>query len=69
LVTRDSRWDGNKGIAVPIGIDNDLLGCISLVWRSTAMDERSFVRTHLERLRIAAYEIASANMGPVPVPE
>jgi IclR family mhp operon transcriptional activator len=69
LVTRDSRRDGDMGIAVPIGVDNDLLGCISLVWPSTAMDERSFVRAHLQRLRAAAHEIASANMGPVPIPE
>jgi IclR family mhp operon transcriptional activator len=69
LVTRDSRRDGDMGIAVPIGIDDDLLGCISLVWRSPAMDERSFVTTHLERLRTAAHEIASANMGPVSVPD
>jgi IclR family mhp operon transcriptional activator len=69
LVTRDGRRDGDMGIAVPIGIDNDLLGCISLVWRSTAMDEQSFVRTHLERLRAAAHEIASANKGPAPMSE
>jgi IclR family mhp operon transcriptional activator len=62
LMTRDGRRDGDRGIAVPIGIDHSLLGCISLVWRSTAMDERSFVRTHLERLRTAAHEIASANI-------
>jgi IclR family mhp operon transcriptional activator len=63
LLTRNSRRDGDMGIAVPIGIDNDLLGCISLVWRSTAMDERSFVRTHLERLHAAAHEIASRESG------
>lgn len=62
LITRDSRRDGDMGIAVPIGADNELLGCISLVWRSSAMDERRFVRTHLQRLRAAAHEIASGNV-------
>jgi IclR family mhp operon transcriptional activator len=65
LVTRDPRRGGDRGIAVPIGIGNDLLGCISLVWRSTAMDERTFVRTHLQRLREAADEIASSDVGPI----
>jgi IclR family transcriptional regulator, mhp operon transcriptional activator len=50
---------GDIGIAVPIASADRLLGCINIVWRSSAMDETMFVRRYLPRLREAADAIGA----------
>ncbi len=50
---------GDIGIAVPIVSAERLLGCINIVWRSSAMDEAMFVRRYLPRLREAADAIGA----------
>ncbi|UPG73760.1 helix-turn-helix domain-containing protein [Roseomonas gilardii subsp. gilardii] len=58
------RRAGDMGIAVPIGTGPALLGCINIVWHSTAMDRPRFVRQHLPRLRDAAAELAALAAPP-----
>ncbi len=59
---RPSR-QGDIGIAVPIVSADQLLGCINIVWRSSAMDEPMFVRRYLPRLREAAAAIGARASG------
>ncbi|MBR1221081.1 helix-turn-helix domain-containing protein [Bradyrhizobium sp. U87765 SZCCT0131] len=54
-----SAGQGDIGIAVPILSAGQLLGCINIVWRSSAMSEASFARRHLSRLQQAAQAIGT----------
>lgn len=51
---------GDMGVAVPIPVNGRVLGCLSVVWHRSAMDEASFVRRHLSPLSRAAKEIGMA---------
>ena len=50
---------GDIGIAVPILSTGRLLGCVNIVWRSSAMSEAAFARRYLSRLQQAAQTIGA----------
>jgi IclR family mhp operon transcriptional activator len=47
------------GIAVPILGAGRLLGCVNIVWRSSAMSEAAFARRYLLRPQQAAQAIGA----------
>lgn len=50
---------GDIGIAVPILSAGHLLGCVNIVWRSSAMSEAAFAGRYLPRLQQAAQAIGT----------
>lgn len=55
---------GDIGIAVPILSTGRLLGCVNIVWRSTAMSEAVFAGRYLPRLQQAAAAIGAQISAP-----
>jgi IclR family mhp operon transcriptional activator len=55
--TRAEYDDGRNSIAMPIVVDRQVLGCVNLTWRTSAMTLTRITKLHLDDLRAAVTEI------------